>query len=208
MGEDGKWQVTTLVKRDEHTPLNPLERATFLRRHPNESVISPDDKVLGISPTTRALGSLHLKVSPIYALHILGPAGGYFVPKPTLHDWIANHHSPPYVLPAPSVTFSKFAQGTTLLLSSRPVTSLLSPTLSDAEIDELYFTLAAASEEEDVKVFGFRAWPTPFIRPMWPFLAGGALTFYGVAYAQSAMLSSPTYRDDPKNPFKSAPAAH
>ncbi|POY70273.1 hypothetical protein BMF94_6720 [Rhodotorula taiwanensis] len=53
-----------------------------------------------------------------------------------------------------------------------------------------------------------RAWPTPFIRPMWPFLAGGALTFYMVASAQSAMLQAPVYRDDPRNPRRVPVAAH
>ncbi|GAA5939490.1 hypothetical protein JCM3775_004836 [Rhodotorula graminis] len=64
-----------------------------------------------------------------------------------------------------------------------------------------------------------RAWPTPFLRPMWPFMAGGALTFYGVAKMQSAMLEGsapdpffymttvPEWRDSPKNPMPRAPAA-
>ncbi|KAM0756062.1 hypothetical protein T439DRAFT_320752 [Meredithblackwellia eburnea MCA 4105] len=56
--------------------------------------------------------------------------------------------------------------------------------------------------------FGFRAWNVPFLRPMWPFMAGGALTFYGVYAAQNAALQSPTYRDDPKNPFKGSAPAH
>ncbi|KPV72797.1 uncharacterized protein RHOBADRAFT_65513 [Rhodotorula graminis WP1] len=56
-------------------------------------------------------------------------------------------------------------------------------------------------------MFGMRAWPTPFLRPMWPFMAGGALTFYGVAKMQSAMLEVPEWRDSPKNPMPRAPAA-
>ncbi|GAA5908938.1 hypothetical protein JCM5296_006827 [Sporobolomyces johnsonii] len=56
---------------------------------------------------------------------------------------------------------------------------------------------------------GMRAWPVPFLRPMWPFLAGGLITFYGVAAAQDALLQVPEYRDSPKNPHRaSAPAAH
>lgn len=36
--------------------------------------------------------------------------------------------------------------------------------------------------------FGFRKYPTPVLKPMYPFLIGGAVTFYLVASAQKAML--------------------
>lgn len=57
-------------------------------------------------------------------------------------------------------------------------------------------------------VFGMRAWPTPFLRPMWPFMVGGAMTFYMVAKAQNAMLQAPEHRDSPKNPHRVPVAAH
>ncbi|KWU42073.1 hypothetical protein RHOSPDRAFT_36412 [Rhodotorula sp. JG-1b] len=53
-----------------------------------------------------------------------------------------------------------------------------------------------------------RAWPTPFLRPMWPFMVGGAMTFYMVAKAQAGMLTAPEYRDSPKNPHRVPVAAH
>ncbi|KAI8598342.1 ATPase, F0 complex, subunit J [Dissophora ornata] len=45
-----------------------------------------------------------------------------------------------------------------------------------------------------------RAWSTPFLRPMAPFLVGGAVTFYIINSAQEAMLKSEMYKDDPRNP--------
>ncbi|GAA6063533.1 hypothetical protein JCM10212_006706 [Sporobolomyces blumeae] len=42
----------------------------------------------------------------------------------------------------------------------------------------------------------------------WPFMAGGALTFYMVASAQSSMLQSATYANDPKNPHRASAPAH
>ncbi|KAK9895677.1 hypothetical protein P389DRAFT_160263 [Cystobasidium minutum MCA 4210] len=50
--------------------------------------------------------------------------------------------------------------------------------------------------------FGFRKYPTPVLKPMYPFLIGGAVTFYLVASAQRAMLQVPEYRDDPRNLHK------
>ncbi|KAM0787194.1 hypothetical protein ACM66B_006437 [Microbotryomycetes sp. NB124-2] len=39
-------------------------------------------------------------------------------------------------------------------------------------------------------------------------MAGGLITFYGVASAQKAMLQSPEYRDDARNPHKATAPAH
>ncbi|KAI9065074.1 hypothetical protein FKP32DRAFT_1590969 [Trametes sanguinea] len=48
---------------------------------------------------------------------------------------------------------------------------------------------------------GFRKWPTPVAKPMWPFVAASALTFYLVAKAQDMAVKSETYRNDPRNPY-------
>jgi len=50
-------------------------------------------------------------------------------------------------------------------------------------------------------MFGFRAWPTPVMRPLWPFLAGGAITWYYVAKIQHMGVSTPEALKDPKNPY-------
>ncbi|KAH8917979.1 hypothetical protein BT69DRAFT_1286139 [Atractiella rhizophila] len=55
--------------------------------------------------------------------------------------------------------------------------------------------------------FGFRAWPVPFVGPMWVFAAGGALTWWQIKKAQDALLQAPEYRDSPKNPYRNAAAA-
>lgn len=35
----------------------------------------------------------------------------------------------------------------------------------------------------------YSAYPTPFLRPMWPFLAGGSLTLFGIWKIQNAALA-------------------
>jgi len=35
---------------------------------------------------------------------------------------------------------------------------------------------------------GFRKYPTPVLKPVLPFIIGGAITFYAVNFAQKAML--------------------
>ncbi|KAG0083201.1 hypothetical protein BGZ93_010300 [Podila epicladia] len=46
-----------------------------------------------------------------------------------------------------------------------------------------------------------KAWSTPFIRPMAPFLVGGAVTFYLINVAQEAALKSEQFKNDPRNPY-------
>ncbi|KAI8982944.1 ATPase, F0 complex, subunit J [Trametes punicea] len=48
---------------------------------------------------------------------------------------------------------------------------------------------------------GFRKWPTPVAKPMWPFITASALTVYLVAKAQDMGVKSETYRNDPRNPY-------
>ncbi|KAL0946383.1 hypothetical protein HGRIS_012613 [Hohenbuehelia grisea] len=40
-----------------------------------------------------------------------------------------------------------------------------------------------------------------FLKPMWPFMAAGALTFYLVAKVQDTAVRSPEYASDPRNPY-------
>ncbi|KAI9610757.1 hypothetical protein KEM48_004786 [Puccinia striiformis f. sp. tritici PST-130] len=44
------------------------------------------------------------------------------------------------------------------------------------------------------------AWPTPVLKPMSHFMIGGVITFYLVNKMQTAMLKSPEYAKDPRNP--------
>ncbi|KAJ3936755.1 MAG: ATP synthase j chain-domain-containing protein [Lentinula lateritia] len=48
---------------------------------------------------------------------------------------------------------------------------------------------------------GYRKWPTPVLKPMWPFMVAGAITVYYVAKIQDMAVRSPEYAKDPKNPF-------
>ncbi|KAH7886318.1 ATPase, F0 complex, subunit J [Phlebopus sp. FC_14] len=48
--------------------------------------------------------------------------------------------------------------------------------------------------------FGLRKWPTPVLKPMAPFLAASAITFYLVSTMQDLGVRSEQYAKDPKNP--------
>ncbi|KAI0771074.1 ATPase, F0 complex, subunit J [Trametes elegans] len=48
---------------------------------------------------------------------------------------------------------------------------------------------------------GLRKWPTPVAKPMWPFVAASALTFFLVGKAQDAAVKSESFRNDPRNPY-------
>lgn len=52
-----------------------------------------------------------------------------------------------------------------------------------------------------MSLFGMRKWPTPVLKPMWPFMAAAGITFYLVSKAQEAGIRSPEFRNDPKNPY-------
>ena len=47
--------------------------------------------------------------------------------------------------------------------------------------------------------FGFRAYPTPILKPLWPFFASSAIVYYCVSKMQYAGVRSETYAKDPKN---------
>nr|XP_018266908.1 F-type H+-transporting ATPase subunit J [Kwoniella dejecticola CBS 10117]OBR89066.1 F-type H+-transporting ATPase subunit J [Kwoniella dejecticola CBS 10117] len=60
-------------------------------------------------------------------------------------------------------------------------------------------------------MFGLRAWPTPIVKPLWPFMVASAITVAGVWSLQDLAVSSPDALKDPKNPFaasKAKAAAH
>ncbi|CEH13898.1 probable atp18-subunit i j of the mitochondrial f1f0-atp synthase [Ceraceosorus bombacis] len=50
-------------------------------------------------------------------------------------------------------------------------------------------------------MFGYRAYPTPIIRPLWPFLTAGVIVYAGINYLQDAAVSTPEAKKDPKNPY-------
>ncbi|KAH6628854.1 ATP synthase j chain-domain-containing protein [Chaetomium tenue] len=51
-----------------------------------------------------------------------------------------------------------------------------------------------------------KKFPAPVLRPMAPFLAAAVVIAYGVNSAQTAMMSSDEFKNDPRNP--NAKAAH
>lgn len=48
---------------------------------------------------------------------------------------------------------------------------------------------------------GFRAYPTPILKPLWPFFASSAIVYYAVAKIQASGVRSPEFAKDPKNPY-------
>lgn len=48
---------------------------------------------------------------------------------------------------------------------------------------------------------GFRAYPTPILKPLWPFFASSAIVYYVLAKIQYAGVRSPEFAKDPKNPY-------
>lgn len=48
---------------------------------------------------------------------------------------------------------------------------------------------------------GFRSYPTPILKPLWPFFVSSAIVYVGVAKLQSSMVRSPEFAHDPKNPY-------
>ncbi|THV03181.1 hypothetical protein K435DRAFT_715907 [Dendrothele bispora CBS 962.96] len=54
---------------------------------------------------------------------------------------------------------------------------------------------------------GYRKWPTPIARPLWPFMVAGSITIYYVAKIQDAAIRSPEYATNPKNPYATKIAA-
>ncbi|OWZ55002.1 F-type H+-transporting ATPase subunit J [Cryptococcus neoformans] len=55
-------------------------------------------------------------------------------------------------------------------------------------------------------MFGLRAWPTPIVKPLWPFMASAVITTAGVWAVQEKAVSTPDALKDPKNPFAASKA--
>ncbi|EST08265.1 ATPase, F0 complex, subunit J [Kalmanozyma brasiliensis GHG001] len=49
--------------------------------------------------------------------------------------------------------------------------------------------------------FGFRAYPTPLLKPMWPFFVAAGVVFYGVNKLQDMAVSTEEASKDPRNPY-------
>ncbi|KAJ2934992.1 hypothetical protein H1R20_g1537, partial [Candolleomyces eurysporus] len=48
---------------------------------------------------------------------------------------------------------------------------------------------------------GLRKWPTPIVKPLWPFLVSGSITAYLVYGAQQSGVRSAEWRADARNPY-------
>ncbi|KAI9275994.1 ATPase, F0 complex, subunit J [Sporodiniella umbellata] len=49
-------------------------------------------------------------------------------------------------------------------------------------------------------MFGLRKFNVPTLRPVAPFVVGGVVVLYLVGKAQTAMINSDDYKNDPRNP--------
>ncbi|KAH8551823.1 ATPase, F0 complex, subunit J [Umbelopsis sp. PMI_123] len=57
-------------------------------------------------------------------------------------------------------------------------------------------------------MFGLRKFNTPILRPVGPFFIGTVAIFYLIGKAQSAMIESDEYKNDPRNPALASKKAH
>ncbi|KAF8802894.1 hypothetical protein BYT27DRAFT_7196227 [Phlegmacium glaucopus] len=48
---------------------------------------------------------------------------------------------------------------------------------------------------------GLRKWPTPVLKPLWPFIISGTFTMYLLAKVQDSSVKSAEWRHDPRNPY-------
>ncbi|KAL1406183.1 atp18 subunit J of the mitochondrial F1F0 ATP synthase [Vanrija albida] len=64
-----------------------------------------------------------------------------------------------------------------------------------------YTTIHPSPPSSSCKMFGLRAWPTPFLKPLAPFIFASAVTWFGVNAAQDAAVATPEALKDPKNPY-------
>ncbi|KNZ62596.1 hypothetical protein VP01_1250g11 [Puccinia sorghi] len=89
---------------------------------------------------------------------------------------------------------------------SHSLQTLPEPTFDRKLQDDLRYHLPPTAfflkkkKQATMSFFGVRAWPTPVFKPMSHFIVGGAITFYLVNKMQNAMLKSPVYAKDPRNP--------
>ncbi|CCK72887.1 F1F0 ATP synthase subunit i KNAG_0M00340 [Huiozyma naganishii CBS 8797] len=45
-----------------------------------------------------------------------------------------------------------------------------------------------------------KKFPTPVLKPYWPFFAGGLIVYYGMSKFTNVMLNSDEFVNDPRNP--------
>ncbi|BEJ02623.1 hypothetical protein CcaverHIS631_0704180 [Cutaneotrichosporon cavernicola] len=62
-------------------------------------------------------------------------------------------------------------------------------------------SLASVLEEPAPEMFGLRAWPTPILKPVGPFIFASAVVIAGVWKLQDIGVSTPEALKDPKNPY-------
>ncbi|KAI0739335.1 ATP synthase j chain-domain-containing protein [Irpex lacteus] len=49
---------------------------------------------------------------------------------------------------------------------------------------------------------GFRRYPTPVVKPLWPFAVASLITLTLISKAQDAAIRSDAYKSDPCNPYR------
>ncbi|KAF7316736.1 hypothetical protein HMN09_00406700 [Mycena chlorophos] len=64
--------------------------------------------------------------------------------------------------------------------------------------------LAISQTEFKMAFLGWRKWPTPILRPYWPFMVAAGVSLYGVSKLQDMAVRAPSYANDPKNPYAAA----
>ncbi len=61
--------------------------------------------------------------------------------------------------------------------------------------------IRSSSHISKMAFFGFRAYPTPILKPMWPFFIAAGVVFYGVNKLQDMAVSTEEASKDPRNPY-------
>ncbi|KAK9474682.1 ATPase [Dipodascopsis tothii] len=51
-----------------------------------------------------------------------------------------------------------------------------------------------------MSLFVFKKYPTPIFKPMWPFFAGGVLTFWGISTAADLYMNTDEFINDHRHP--------
>ncbi|KAK7064566.1 ATP synthase j chain-domain-containing protein [Favolaschia claudopus] len=54
---------------------------------------------------------------------------------------------------------------------------------------------------------GWRKWPTPILKPYWPFMVAATISLYGISKLQDSAVRSGDFAKDPRNPYAAQIAA-
>ncbi|KAJ6519435.1 ATPase, F0 complex, subunit J [Mycena sanguinolenta] len=54
---------------------------------------------------------------------------------------------------------------------------------------------------------GWRKWPTPILKPLWPFMVAASISLYGISKLQASAVRSADFAKDPRNPYAAQIAA-